>query len=284
MDFLLLVLVNIVMATIFYLIIRLKLENTSSGYREKKLKREIDEIISEFNEVAERNISILENRIASVKKLLEKSGNLKSIDIQIDDSNHFIKSKIPETDITALKKFTEPVSVTDKDNEREISYTDTVESASYLKIIKENIAVSRKIFINLKSIIINKYKNYKNNLIVFINDFAVSLENKAAHRNDVILQEKTAEKPVIKEMAPCGIVSGIGMDSTGNNTIIKNFSAERVLQLNEGEISEMFIKTDDKYLLISELYHKGYSANIITKCSGIPMGEVKLVLDLNDSL
>jgi hypothetical protein len=59
MEFVLLIFINIIMGTIFYLILRLRLEKHASDYKEKRLKREIDEIISIFNETAERNIQFL---------------------------------------------------------------------------------------------------------------------------------------------------------------------------------------------------------------------------------
>ena len=40
----------------------------------------MDAIINEFNSTAERNISLLENKIATLKKLLDISGDLKSVD------------------------------------------------------------------------------------------------------------------------------------------------------------------------------------------------------------
>ena len=77
-----------------------------------------------------------------------------------------------------------------------------------------------------------------------------------------------------------------------SNEIIRNDEIERSIEdsnkddterLSEHEIAQMFLTCEDKYSLISELFDKGYTAGIITRCSGIPIGEVKLVLDLNDS-
>jgi len=42
--------------------------------------------------------------------------------------------------------------------------------------------------------------------------------------------------------------------------------------------------TDDKYKIISVLYDKGFAVDTIADYSGIPVGEVKLVLNLNGSL
>ena len=285
MEFLLLVLVNIILATIFYLVIRLKLEKTASGYREKKLKREIDEIISEFNEVAERNISILENRIAGMKRLLEKSGGIQSVDIQIDDKNDLIQNTKTEGAVPVSGKLPELKTVTLRESVPGILYNKPATPASFTDIIKEKTIQSRKVFLSLKGIIINKYQYYKNSLTDFFREIAASLENSQIQQNKETANNNTDEKENDNDKTPIGIKGGVGPEpEEKNKTIVKNLSAECALLLSEGEISEMFIKTDDKYLLISELFHKGYSAKIITKCSGIPMGEVKLVLDLNDSL
>ena len=86
MDLLLLIVVNIVLATIFYLIMRLRLERSVHTYQEKKLLKIMDEVIREFDSTAERNITILENRISIMKKLLIEAGRIKPIDL---NSNEF---------------------------------------------------------------------------------------------------------------------------------------------------------------------------------------------------
>ena len=49
MQIVLLILINIAMFTVFYLIIRFKLESSVPAYREKRFRGEVDKIISEFN-------------------------------------------------------------------------------------------------------------------------------------------------------------------------------------------------------------------------------------------
>ena len=77
MQLLLLLLFNLFMGAVMYLVISLKLERSATEFRERKLRKEMDEIIREFNATAERNISILENRIKTMRRLLEKSGDIK---------------------------------------------------------------------------------------------------------------------------------------------------------------------------------------------------------------
>ena len=47
------------------------------------------------------------------------------------------------------------------------------------------------------------------------------------------------------------------------------------------DIEELFQKTDDKYGLIASLFADGYSIEELSKYSGIPSGEIKLVISLN---
>jgi hypothetical protein len=73
-------LVNILIGTIFYLIITIRLEKNASQLQVKRMRREMDEIIHEFNITAERNITILERKIDLFKRLLEQHGIDDSID------------------------------------------------------------------------------------------------------------------------------------------------------------------------------------------------------------
>ena len=63
MEFLLLLLTNVFIGAFLYLVISLKLEKKSSEFREKKFRKEMDDIMREFNSAADRNISLLENKI-----------------------------------------------------------------------------------------------------------------------------------------------------------------------------------------------------------------------------
>ena len=85
MEFFLLFIFNIFTGAVIYLILSLKIERTSSSYQEQKLKKEMGEIITEFNSTAERNITLLENRINLMKRLLNEKGDFRGIDLVIDD-------------------------------------------------------------------------------------------------------------------------------------------------------------------------------------------------------
>src|SRR6056297_210785 len=85
MQLFILMVINIALGTVFYLVISLKLEKSASEYREKKFRREMDEVIREFNNTAERNISLLEHKINVMKKLLRESGQLSSFDMTLGE-------------------------------------------------------------------------------------------------------------------------------------------------------------------------------------------------------
>ncbi|HPX90788.1 MAG TPA: hypothetical protein PKZ93_04650, partial [Spirochaetota bacterium] len=69
-----------------YLVMSLKIEKSSATFQEKKLRKEMGEIITEFNSTAERNITILENKISILKRLLNEAGNIKGIDMRVFDN------------------------------------------------------------------------------------------------------------------------------------------------------------------------------------------------------
>ena len=76
MEFFLLFIFNIFTGAVIYLILSLKIERTSATFQEQKLKKEMGEIITEFNSTAERNITLLESRINIMKRLLSEKGDL----------------------------------------------------------------------------------------------------------------------------------------------------------------------------------------------------------------
>ncbi|HRX16507.1 MAG TPA: hypothetical protein P5123_09340 [Spirochaetota bacterium] len=82
LNFFMILLTNIFTGVIIYLVLTLKLEKSSTGYHIQKYKREIDEMMREFNNSAETNITLLENRIKLCKKMLKLSGSIESLDIR----------------------------------------------------------------------------------------------------------------------------------------------------------------------------------------------------------
>ncbi|MBN1500418.1 MAG: hypothetical protein JW982_09685 [Spirochaetes bacterium] len=183
--------VNILICTIFYLFVSLKLEKSASEFYVKKFRKEMDDTIREFNQTADRNISLLENRINVFKILLQKSGQIDSVDFNINDE----KKELNDGGKTAK--------------------------------------INRSIF-NSR----NKDGNFKKN--------------------------ESAVK---------------GIDFTVNEEI--NFSALKNPVKAEDEIKNLFHSADDRHSLIGELYEEGIPVDIISRCSGIPAGEIKLILNLH---
>jgi hypothetical protein len=279
MEFVLLIFINIIMGTIFYLILRLRLEKHASDYKEKRLKREIDEIISIFNETAERNITILENRIDYLKKLLEKSGTIANIDLKIGDlkyNNQDIEEKeLKEKDL----KTSNPVNTNFisntleiRDNEKDISKNLIVnnQDQSFGSISKYYLQIKERLNKAFKSVIIHKHgvsdlynKNGQSlgvdDTFEKYNEIQADVSSIADHTRET--NEITADDNVVS-----------------SNHDSKN---DALSEMSDSKLTEMFRNSEDKYLLISELFNEGYPAELICKCSGIPIGEIKLVLDLN---
>ena len=113
MDIFLMFIFNIFTGAVIFLILSLKIEKTSSTFQEKKLRREMGEIITEFNSTAERNITLLENRISIMKKILNENGSLKGIDFTVLDDKMKDNIKKLKTDIIpTLLYFNNSVHIT----------------------------------------------------------------------------------------------------------------------------------------------------------------------------
>ncbi|HOK92424.1 MAG TPA: hypothetical protein PLN03_06330, partial [Spirochaetota bacterium] len=108
MEFFLLFLFNIFTAVVIYLVLSLKIEKSSATFQEKKLRKEMGEIITEFNSTAERNITILENKISILKRLLNEAGNIKGIDMRVFDNGDLPGMK-GETKLQTLEEKNTPV-------------------------------------------------------------------------------------------------------------------------------------------------------------------------------
>ncbi len=181
--------VNVLICTIFYLFISLKLEKSASEFYAKKFRKEMDETIREFNQTADRNISLLENRINVFKILLQKSGQIDTVDYTLDDEK------------------------------------------------KE----------------LNEYGKYDTNKSGVFENFS---------------KNKKKEQSIKKRV-----------DFTVNEEI--NFGSLKNPIKSEDDIKLLFNSSTDKHLLIGELYEEGLPIDVIAKCSKIPAGEIKLILNLN---
>jgi len=187
LNFFLILLTNIFVGTVFYLVISLKLEKSASEYQVKKFKKEIDDMITEFNKTAERNISLLENKISVLKNLLDL-----------------------ETDKASMK----------------------IPGPSAKKVIP----VAEKKKIN------------------FLVDEEFDLRDFDADKHDDYTSNYVAAKP----------------EEVVRHNIIKN----------DIELKRIFENSGNKKSLIGELFNEGYDIDVISRASNIPVGEVRLIVNL----
>ncbi|HQP47440.1 MAG TPA: hypothetical protein PKX12_01815 [Spirochaetota bacterium] len=286
MEFVILIGVNIAMFAIFYLIISLKLERSASEFREKRLRKVMDEIIKEFNETAERNISILENKISVMKRLMDASGSLKSIDISVMDevdSNIEDKQKSMPHD-QALPPVFNNLSgkkVSASAPRKTISPAERIGSRlSFLGhgLYNASCKISLKIREKLLSgrDYINENSSSRRNLSPVIPSSRSINISERESRFDYTIEERVIP------------VSSEDFTIEKEYTDIKDhlLAAEEPVEIDkmsERELAGLFTSSDDKYNLISDLFNEGYTVELLSRSSGIPVGEIRLVLNLNNS-
>jgi hypothetical protein len=258
MQFFFLLLFNVFLGAVLYLVISLKLERSATEFRERRLRKEMDEIIKEFNMTAERNISILESRIRMLKKLLEKTGDVKSLDITMAEA-------MPDTPGTDGGKETAPV----KDHESPAEPREDNRTVQGRDYGENNAGVMIKkgllIFFNKVIHILQPRNDVTPACQVWTDDAGNSAE--AAENNFRPAREGSGERAgnlIEKDLS--GAVPG---PVAGKNP------------LTEEEIAELAGTTDDRYQLVTILFERGCTIEDISRFSGIPAGEVRLVLNLN---
>ncbi len=262
MQFLLIVLLNIVMWVIFYLIMTLKIERSSSHFREKKLRQVMDEIMTEFNAASERNITILENRISVLRKLLEKTGDLKKID--------FKESGSPEMDSGVGETTAEKTEIEAKKELINKTEKGIFKNGVDLKWIFTGAA---ECLARISAFILRK------------RDYESSIDNRHSVKTEesILIDEIVNQDNVIKKDMLSFQENIKGLSSYKNEMDLmaeKSRADSKMETLDEDEIYRMFETSDDRYSLIMEFFNKGFHVSEIAKYSGIPEGEVKLILNL----
>jgi hypothetical protein len=257
MQFFFLLLFNVFLGAVLYLVISLKLERSATEFRERRLRKEMDEMIKEFNMTAERNISILESRIGMLRKLLEKTGDIKSLDITMSGDE-------PNPRCADVGKETAPRM---EYEHQAVPLEETRPGPG--QAYEEN---------NAGSII-------KKGLLLLFNKIIHILQP----RNDGLpaYHGKTDDAGTKSENTDNDFrpAQAVRAESAGN-LIEKDLSgaipgpAAVKKQLTEDEITELAALSDDRYQLVTILFDKGCAIEDISKYSGIPAGEVRLVLNL----
>lgn len=255
MQFLFLLMVNVILWVVFYLVISLKLERSASEFREKRLRREMDAVIKEFNETAERNISLLENRITVMKRLMKQGGVIKNLDMNVGD------------DVESLSAAEKPGTAP--------------EEPEPARAAERNAPPAGR---GLRDDMARLLRGASDMLRAFAGKGALFLLERIAGKAEVTYPERD-------ERSTHGVRAPGGVDVSAPGSIRKDLSEFaaaavqdpplRAGQFNETDIAGLFDESDDKYALISDLHGKGCPVELISRCSGIPAGEIRLVLNLH---
>lgn len=278
MQFAVLIFINIILWALFYLVISLKLERSATEFREKRFRREMDEVIREFNETAERNISILENRIAIMKKILANTGALRSVDISLMDDD---VSAPREPAGNARRTTPEPDWIAEVERPDPAPSFRTRETGNGTMSAPGEPGLAFHVSMTMRMLGERALK-LRNSLLEFV--YArLTRDESAAGKPDAPVRKSALQGGVFVHTGEGGGLIERELQNA------KPMAAEREADagepdLSEDELAEMFQDSDDKYGLAAELYRQGYSLEMLSRSSSIPPGEIRLVLNLNKSL
>ncbi len=256
MNIFLLFIFNIFTGAVIYLILSLKIEKTSSTFQEKKLRREMGEIITEFNSTAERNITILENRISVLKKLLNDNGTLKGIDFTVLDDK--------------MKNNTKSYDTEDSEN--------GLISRSLEKEKKKD-PVGAKLHLpdeqhNIIGTFMDKIQSFSR--IEETNNVKEKAKKSSVYENKKETEIPHESFSIIEKDVNNAYTKRNNIDLSADEEITLTYEEQKPVDLEE-----LFHSTGDKYLLIAQLFNEGHSVEELSKHSGLPAGEIKLVISLN---
>jgi len=285
MQLIILIMVNILIASVFYLVISLKLERSATEFRSKRLRKEMEELINEFNNTAERNLSLLEYKINILRELLKRGDALNGIDITIDDEN--------VQPLSAEKSKTK--SHNRKNNlTAETKNTGKKHDAIIADIINQRNVVNemQSDFNNEKSI--NKQNNIEspimkgNNTIPSVKEQLLELSRIIVARIKEYIKYKYKKNVAMKDLSDVHYHEMQDMSTTSfqsDSYILEESmtktSEEDTSNVDETVLQQMYENADDKYLFIAKLYSRGYTLQMLSKISGITISEISLILNLS---
>ena len=284
MEFVILICVNIAMFAIFYLIISLKLERSASEFREKKLRKVMDDIIKEFNETSERNISILENKISVMKRLLDASGSKKSIDIRVSDEvSPDVRQAADLGDTVAPPVFNNISGETgfSQSQRKNISTAERIGNR-FLFLGHRLFNAGSRVGIIIREKLLGGM-NYRNRNT-----------GSTGNNSPVIMPSQSLVRPERESLFDYTVDEQVSSTPYDDFTIEKDYTdikehllaadgTDEIDKMSERELTGLFTSSEDKYNLISDLFNEGYTIELLSKSSGIPVGEIRLVLNLNNS-
>lgn len=285
MQLIILIMVNILIASVFYLVISLKLERSATEFRSKRLRKEMEELINEFNNTAERNLSLLEYKINILRELLKRGDALNGIDIIIDDEN--------VQPLSAEKSKTK--SHNRKNNlTAETKNTGKKHDAIIADIINQRNVVNemQSDFNNEKSI--NKQNNIEspimegNSAIPSVKEQLLELSRIIVARIKEYIKCKYKKNVAMKDLSDVHYHEMQDMSTTSfqsDSYILEESmtktSEEDTSNVDETVLQQMYENADDKYLFIAKLYSRGYTLQMLSKISGITISEISLILNLS---
>jgi len=264
MQFFTILLVNIFTGAVIYLLLSLKLARSSSEYREQRLKREMDEIIKEFNSTANRNISILENKIAVINRLLRESGSIQGIDITVANEE-LIDNHIDVVEKTFSEKNNTPVQEDPGTAKGSMPVKEQgMPKKSLPEFFLHGIAILRS----------------KVNEIVDRTDFGKpEMPISAARESQSEVVENyndPYEKLIEKDLSSLDINDITEKKLQAGKREEKELSEE----VKESEVADILSSESDRFAAVAELDERGCSVEMIAKYCNMPAGEVRLILNL----
>lgn len=265
MQFFFLLLFNVFLGAVLYLVISLKLERSATEYRERRLRKEMDAIIREFNLTAERNISILEGKIRIMRRLLEKTGDIKSIDLIMEEEEPTVAvdervggsiQEIPVPEIHATVRGDAIVRA----GKAAVIAGGMVKKGLLILFEKINHMLSRGDLDRVERAPVFEVRHSPSTEPMPLPEPAVVPERLVEEARPVLIEKDLSDVTPIENTGPC---------------------EESANPLSESEIEEIVASSDDKYAMVSVLFEGGCGIEEISRYSGLPAGEVRLVLNLN---
>lgn len=281
------VLINIFLAAVIYLVISLKLEKSAGEFHEKRLRKEMDDILREFNAAAERNITLLEHKIQTARRLLELAGELPHVDVRVGEEefekrhNEEFPEKLPRekempdervTGVTEGKKKGLPVLFHEFKSRIQALVTERkVFSWKPSAPLPEKEEGSGHGSGNSVKSDDNPAASRSGGIDFRIDEPAGPSITKEADSLSTYEKFSREEKKQINRSGPERAATE---EKMGDESVFTKKDGE-------GDLEERFRETSDVYSLTCELYRRGYPVEELARHSGLSVGEISLVVNLH---
>jgi hypothetical protein len=286
MEFLFMVLINIFLAAVIYLVISLKLEKSASEFHEKKLRKEMDDILREFNAAAERNITLLERKIQTARRVLEQAGELPHVDVRLGEEEFEKRhnEEIAEEPVPEPAATMEPASPSSHERKKGLPLLFNEFKSRIHALVTE-----RKVFARQASAASSEKE-------------PVSGGDPGGHENPVkgegdtprpggidIRIDEPAGPSIEKDAVSLSTYKGFsrpGKQETLSEADRADFDKEDQTGVSSGKdenenLQDLFRESSDVYSLACELYRRGHPVEELARYSGLSVGEISLVVNLH---